>query len=320
MSGTYHGNPMAKHLPLPIDAGISTAGWRCSRRPRRRSARPSRPGTSSSAPGASPRASSSASRSTPARGLRLRAQRFPEENRHDRTTCSPRQRHRRRDRRRPAGRDRRIPPLRPGFLLQGQRGTGRIRRANAASTLADVERALAALDSAVAGGAAPDVDAGADRPHPCRATTRPIAASCRNWSGWPARSRRSTPSEPDVPRGLGDLLERMSVELQQHMAKEELILFPAIAVAGRRRSTCRSPHAPRARRPRRASARARRADRTASPCRPTPAGPGRRSMPASPSWSDDLMEHIHLENNVLFPRFSAVESDAGFDGSLCGRL
>ena len=35
--------------------------------------------------------------------------------------------------------------------------------------------------------------------------------------------------------------------------------------------------------------------------------------------TDDLMEHIHLENNVLFPRFSTVESGAGFDGSLCGR-
>lgn len=41
--------------------------------------------------------------------------------------------------------------------------------------------------------------------------------------------------EPDAPAGLGDLLQRLIGELEMHMKKEELILFPAIRRGGKAR-------------------------------------------------------------------------------------
>lgn len=38
---------------------------------------------------------------------------------------------------------------------------------------------------------------------------------------------------------------------------------------------------------------------------PVPAIRGGRFMPVLPQFSEDLMNHIHLENNVLFPQFEA---------------
>ena len=108
---------------------------------------------------------------------------------------------------------------------------------------------------------------------------------------------------PQVPAGLSQLLRRLIGELEVHMKKEELLLFPAM--------------------------RGQAADRLA-----TPIGEMRHdhddhgafldevaqltndhTLPegACRSWQAlyagtaqlraDLMEHIHLENNVLFPRF-----------------
>ena len=123
----------------------------------------------------------------------------------------------------------------------------------------------------------------------------------------------------DAPRGLADLLERMSTELQQHMAKEELILFPAMkqSVAGLDApiACMRHEHDDH-------GAHLRELDRLTNGI--TVPADGCRTWQALyaglAKLTDDLMEHIHLENNVLFPRFSAVESGAGFDGKLCGRV
>lgn len=108
---------------------------------------------------------------------------------------------------------------------------------------------------------------------------------------------------PMVPRGLADALQRVRGELEVHMKKEELILFPAM----RRQATDRlgapigemrhdhdehgafleevarltNGHAP-----------------PEGACRSWQA-----LCAGTAALAADLMEHIHLENNVLFPRF-----------------
>ena len=60
MTGRYHGTPMAKHMPLPVDAGHFDR-W-LSNRPRAKSVRRKPRSTSSRVHGGLPRASNSASR------------------------------------------------------------------------------------------------------------------------------------------------------------------------------------------------------------------------------------------------------------------
>jgi regulator of cell morphogenesis and NO signaling len=107
---------------------------------------------------------------------------------------------------------------------------------------------------------------------------------------------------PQAPRGLADLLGRMQGELEVHMKKEELILFPAM----RRRAggglgapiaEMREDHADHGEHLQRMQ------DITRGFVLPEEAC---RSWQAlylgAAKFADDLMEHIHLENNVLFPR------------------
>jgi truncated hemoglobin YjbI len=58
MSGRYHGQPMEKHLPLPIDARHFDRWLDCSKRRRARGARPMRRTTSSNGRDGSRKASS----------------------------------------------------------------------------------------------------------------------------------------------------------------------------------------------------------------------------------------------------------------------
>jgi regulator of cell morphogenesis and NO signaling len=183
--------------------------------------------------------------------------------------------------------------------------------------LADVERALAALDSG-ASSAAPQespalVDHIISRYHDTHRRELPELIQLAR------KVEKVHAKRSDVPRGLADLLERMSTELQQHMAKEELILFPAMKqsmAAGLDMPIARMRHEHDDH-----GAHLRALDRLtngitvpADACRTWQA-----LYAGLAKLVDDLMEHIHLENNVLFPRFSAVESGAGFDGKLCGR-
>lgn len=112
-----------------------------------------------------------------------------------------------------------------------------------------------------------------------------------------------------VPNGLADLLARMLGEMEVHMKKEELILFPAIRRGGG--PGIEDPIA------------AMRADhdnhereldqiRRLTHDMTLPAG-------ACTSWGtlyagvaefiDDLTEHIRLENDVLFPQFDGAASE-----------
>ncbi len=105
------------------------------------------------------------------------------------------------------------------------------------------------------------------------------------------------------PHGLSDLLHRMIGEMEVHMKKEELVLFPAIRRGagpgiGEPIAAMRADHDVHDRE----LAEIRRLTHDLTP-------PER----ACTSWTtlyaglaefvDDLTEHIRLENDVLFPRF-----------------
>ena len=184
--------------------------------------------------------------------------------------------------------------------------------------LADVERALAALDTGAPAAAPQESAALVDhiiaRYHDTHRRELPELIQLAR------KVEKVHAKRSDVPRGLADLLERMSTELQQHMAKEELILFPAMKqsmAAGLDMPIARMRHEH---------------DDHGAHLRALTQLTNGITAPADAcrTWqalyaglaklTDELMEHIHLENNVLFPRFSAVESGVAFDGKLCGRV
>lgn len=110
---------------------------------------------------------------------------------------------------------------------------------------------------------------------------------------------------PQVPAGLAEALRRIAADLEDHMAREEASLFPAMLDAdgdGLDLSIAelRAEH-----------------DGQGQLVELLETMTGRFAPPegACRSWQalyigaaqfvDDLMEHIHLENNVLFPRFAS---------------
>ncbi len=113
-------------------------------------------------------------------------------------------------------------------------------------------------------------------------------------------------AHPAVPAGLADLLERMIGELEVHMKKEELMLFPVMRrQAGGALNTpigqMRHDHDDHA------QALARIEALTGGYAAPEGACRSWQALIAgAEALRNDLMEHIHLENNVLFPRFEAA--------------
>lgn len=105
------------------------------------------------------------------------------------------------------------------------------------------------------------------------------------------------------PHGLAALLAQLADELSQHMAKEEQVLFPAIR-DGRRGGPVHMPirmmmqehddHGENLRRVRELAA------GYAPP--PEACATWRALYAGLERLEAELMEHIHLENNVLFPR------------------
>ncbi len=111
---------------------------------------------------------------------------------------------------------------------------------------------------------------------------------------------------PQLPQGLGALLERALQELSEHMDKEEQILFPMMqrAVPGmrldapiQRMRAEHDDHAQLLAALRRVTSDAVAPDGACNSWRALYAGVAR--------FTDDLVRHIHLENNVLFPAFEA---------------
>jgi regulator of cell morphogenesis and NO signaling len=110
---------------------------------------------------------------------------------------------------------------------------------------------------------------------------------------------------PAAPKGLSDLLARMHGELESHMQKEEQVLFPLMLVGGNPMivhpiGMMRHEH-----------------DSHSEELRVLAALTNDMTLPDSAcnSWralyagvaklAEDLTEHIHIENNILFPRFEA---------------
>jgi regulator of cell morphogenesis and NO signaling len=117
-------------------------------------------------------------------------------------------------------------------------------------------------------------------------------------------------ANPAVPHGLAALLERMGSELEDHMRKEEEVLFPLMRRGGHPMIAQpiaimladHDDHGVHLR-----TLESLTNDFTV----PTDACPTWRALYiGAKKLSDDLMEHIHTENNVLFPRFLEVRDAA----------
>ncbi len=117
------------------------------------------------------------------------------------------------------------------------------------------------------------------------------------------RVERVHGAKPSCPVGLGDLLEELFDELEQHLVKEEHVLFPAID-GGARGGELHMPirvmmqdhddHG--------AALQKLRACATGYVPPPEACATWRALYAGLDKLESELMEHIHLENNVLFPR------------------
>ncbi len=110
-------------------------------------------------------------------------------------------------------------------------------------------------------------------------------------------------AHPAAPHGLADLLETMTGELEDHMQKEEQILFPMMRRGGHPMiaqpiSVMLAEHDNH-------GVNLREIERlTRDFTVPEEACPTWRALSVGArKFVDDVMEHIHIENNILFPRF-----------------
>ena len=109
---------------------------------------------------------------------------------------------------------------------------------------------------------------------------------------------------PDAPRGLAELLTRIEWEMGDHMQKEEKGLFPMLRVGhgpAMAMALMRDEHDDHGARLRELEA------LTHGHAPPEDACNSWRALYAGTAqFAQDLTQHIHLENNVLFPRASAA--------------
>jgi regulator of cell morphogenesis and NO signaling len=108
---------------------------------------------------------------------------------------------------------------------------------------------------------------------------------------------------PDVPAGLADHLQHIALELDSHMEKEEQILFPMMRQGGHPMiggpiSVMLSEHDDHGENLRKLEALTNDFTPPADACTTW-----RALYAGAKKLTDDVMEHIHTENNKLFPRF-----------------
>jgi len=108
---------------------------------------------------------------------------------------------------------------------------------------------------------------------------------------------------PNVPVGLAALLETAQEELLSHMQKEETILFPMLKAGGnpfvtQPISMMRHEHVDHGTMLEKLAALTNDATPPAGAC-----NTWRALFAGIAQLNDDLINHIHLENNVLFPQF-----------------
>lgn len=112
---------------------------------------------------------------------------------------------------------------------------------------------------------------------------------------------------PNCPRGLADHLEAMAQELDSHMRKEELVLFPMIAhgqggMADLPIGVMRMEHDSHGVELRKL------AELTNDITTPREACNTWRALYLGlRTFREDLMAHIHTENNILFERFAPAQ-------------
>lgn len=122
---------------------------------------------------------------------------------------------------------------------------------------------------------------------------------------------------PDVPAGLADTLENVEQELLSHMRKEEVVLFPLLRagshpMVGQPIAMMRMEHTDHG------ESLERLAQLTHDATPPAGACNTWRALYAGiAQFNDDLINHIHLENNVLFPQFEQAAQSGGCGGSGC---
>jgi regulator of cell morphogenesis and NO signaling len=112
---------------------------------------------------------------------------------------------------------------------------------------------------------------------------------------------------PDVPAGLAELLEAVEQDLLSHMHKEEAILFPML-LAGGNPFVSQPINMMRAEHIHHGAMLDRLAELTHSATPPQGACNTWRALYAGiAQLHDDLINHIHTENNILFPQFEAAQ-------------
>ncbi|HSX93895.1 MAG TPA: iron-sulfur cluster repair protein YtfE [Hydrogenophaga sp.] len=120
---------------------------------------------------------------------------------------------------------------------------------------------------------------------------------------------------PEVPRGLAELLETIEHEMLAHMSKEEMVLFPALRrgpspmLAGPI-GMMRHEHVDHGAQLEQLARLTRDHTPPADAC-----NTWRALYAGTRQFSEDLIAHIHLENNLLFPMF---ESACGNANDPCG--
>lgn len=126
-------------------------------------------------------------------------------------------------------------------------------------------------------------------------------------------------ANPAVPAGLAALLETIQDELLSHMMKEEQVLFPMMRAGGHAFinhpiGMMRHEHDHHGQSLEKLAALTNNAKPPHGAC-----NTWRALYIGVAQLSDDLMHHIHLENNVLFPAFeSQAEPQGGCCGGGCG--
>lgn len=125
-------------------------------------------------------------------------------------------------------------------------------------------------------------------------------------------------THPDVPAGLGDFLEQMEQELLAHMMKEEQVLFPMLKAGGNAFvvhpiDMMRHEHVDHGLSLDKLAALTNEATPPAEAC-----NTWRALYAGIAQLNDDLINHIHLENNVLFPQFETPQPAQGCGSGGCG--
>ncbi|MEZ4269393.1 MAG: iron-sulfur cluster repair di-iron protein [Myxococcota bacterium] len=105
------------------------------------------------------------------------------------------------------------------------------------------------------------------------------------------------------PRGLASHLQRVQIEVNGHLDKEEMVLFPALRAGNRGRNVHMPIRVMMQEHDDHGADLKRTRELTADFSLPPDAcGTWRGLYAALERFESELMEHIHLENNVLFPR------------------